>query len=70
MGIVASALSLPLWIFKKLGFTVKDVALGSIMLIMVAATMMVSSWLINLGTYDNFPSFAWVFNVSIGMMLF
>jgi len=44
------AMSVPMMLLKMFGVKTKDVMMGGIMLVMVAATMMLSSLLINLGT--------------------
>lgn len=67
LSIMAIAMSVPMMLFKMFGLKVKDVAMGGIMLVMVAATMMISSWLINLGTYDNYPSLMWAIGVGAAL---
>lgn len=69
LSIMAIAMSLPMILFKGLGLKPKDVMMGGLMLVMVAATMMTASWLINLGTYDNYPSLLWAIGTGLAINL-
>jgi len=69
LSIMAVAMSVPMALFRMFGLGVKDVAMGGLMLVIVATTMMLSSWLINLGTYDKYPSLMWAIGVGAALTI-
>jgi phage-related protein len=60
-----------------MGFAVKflgeipisTVLIGSLSIVILAAALMVSSLLLNLGTYKNYPSISWSLSFSLSMLL-
>lgn len=68
LTIVASVMSIPMFVFKKMGLKVDDIFKGSLMIVMVAGAMALSSQLIALGNYDTYPSLDWAIGAGSSML--
>lgn len=56
------------FLLAKLGIV--NIIKGALALVILAATIMVSSLLLSLGDYETFPSFEWVGSVTLALALF
>ena len=62
---------LPTYIaFAKFGIQLKDVAMGSVGILLIAATIMASSWILSIGKYENGPPLDWTLGVGLALILF
>ena len=65
LAISAVVLGIAAGILSKIGL--KNILLGSVAIILIAGTVMVSSWLLNEGTYDNYPGLDWGLGVILSI---
>ena len=70
MGIVAAAMTIPLMMLKLSGLKMKDVVMGGLFIVVIAAAIMVSSHLLALGNYTNPVPIMWAIQTSIALFLF
>jgi len=64
-----------IYILQKAGLlkpkAMKDLAIGIVSVILLSTAIMLSSWIITIGNYeDNYPSFDWALGVGLAMILF
>lgn len=61
LAIATIAVAATIWIMDKMGFIKNPVnfLIGSALVILTAGVIMVSSWLLNEGTYDSYPDLDW-----------
>jgi hypothetical protein len=66
--------ALGIWVLSKLGFTTPGGAIkfliGAGLTLVVAATIMISSLILGLGNYKNYPSLDWVLGVGASFLAF
>jgi hypothetical protein len=55
-------------IMTKVGLTPVNAILGSVSMVAVAGGLMLSSWILNEGTYDNYPNLEWAKGVGLSML--
>jgi len=70
MGIVAAAMAIPLMLIKKSGLKMKDIIMGGLYIVIIAAAIMISSHLLALGNYTNPPPIGWSVQSAIALVLF
>lgn len=68
LGAVAFVMYFPMRLFAKMG--IKDMLMGALGVIVVAGAIMVSSLLLSLGSYKNFPSASWAIGVGLSFLGF
>ena len=68
LSLITFILSKPIQILGKMN--IKEIFMGSVAIVLIAGAITLSSLLINLGTYDNYPSFGWAAGVGVGLLLF
>lgn len=56
--------------FSKLKVSIKDLAFGSIGIVMISAAIMISSLILSIGTYEKYPPAEWSLGVGLSMLLF
>jgi len=71
-GAVISGLAIimgtALWVLSK--FKTSDLLEGSMALIIVATSLMLSSWIVSVGSYGNYPSLDWAAGVGVSLLAF
>lgn len=65
LAISAVVLGIAAGILSKIGL--KNILLGSVAIILIAGTVMVASWLLNEGTYENYPGLDWGLGVILSL---
>jgi len=68
IGIVAIVMAITLFVINKL-LSVKSSIQGSLMLVVISAAIMISSWILSVGNYDNFPSIDWALGVGLSVLM-
>ena len=68
IAIAAIAVGGAAWVLAKIG--VETLVEGGIGILIVAATLMLSSWLISNGNYENYPSLDWAEGVGLSLVAF
>lgn len=69
LTVAAIALAVAIKVVNKLGNT-KDYISGGISIVIIAATIMVSSLILSAGSYDNYPGLMWILGVGISIIAF
>lgn len=59
-----------MWALNKLGLGIEDVVIGGLLLVVIATTIMASSWVLSIGKYDTYPSLDWAEGVSLSVIAF
>ena len=69
LAISTIAISATIWLMDKMGLIKNPVnfLIGSAFIIVAAGVIMVSSWLLNEGTYDNYPNLDWGLGVILSI---
>ena len=74
MGITLAAIGIALGgamvLMTKMGGGIKDYLMGGLATLIVAGTIMISSHILALGNYDEFPSTEWAAGVGLSMLAF
>lgn len=70
VAIAVAAMGLVIKFFKMLGIGVKDAVKGGIAIVAIATVIMISSLILNLGKYKNYPSLKWVLGVGASLGAF
>lgn len=68
IGIVSIVMAVTLWVIDKF-LTLKRTVIGSIMLIIISAAIMISSHILALGNYDYYPSIDWALEVGLSVLM-
>jgi len=68
-GLAIAAFALVTWLVVKLG-NVKDYVQGGLSIVILSATIMISSYLISAGDYSNYPPIMWSIGTVISIGLF
>ena len=68
-GLAIAAFALVNWLVVKLG-NLKDYIKGGMSIVVIAATIMISSYLISAGNYSNYPPLMWAIGTVISIGLF
>ena len=70
LAISATIMALPIWVLDKLGITPVGALEGSLSIVAIAGGIMVSSLLLQMGTYDNTPDLSWTLNTAVALGAF
>jgi hypothetical protein len=70
VAIAVAAMGLVIKFFKMLGIGVKDAVKGGIAIVAIATVIMVSSLILNVGKYKNYPSLKWAMGVGLSLGAF
>lgn len=70
VAIAVAAMGLVVKLFKMLGIGVKDAIKGGIAIVAIAAVIMATSLILNLGKYKNYPPLKWVLGVGAALGAF
>lgn len=69
LTVAAIALAVAIKVVNKLG-NEKDYISGGISIVIIAATIMISSLILSVGSYDNYPGLMWILGVGISIIAF
>jgi hypothetical protein len=67
IGIVLGA---TIYVINMMGLKISDAIKGSLILLVLATTLMISSLILGLGTYGNYPSWKWAIGVGLSILFF
>lgn len=70
LSIAVAAIGGVMWILNKMKLNVEDALMGSLLIVVIATTIMLSSHILSLGNYGKFPSFKWALGVGTSLILF
>ena len=74
IGILMAGVSLLMtpafWLMNKLGIGIKEALVGSLVIVAMATTIMLSSLILSVGSYGNFPSLGWTLGVAASLLVF
>lgn len=70
VAIAVAAMGLVIKFFKILGIGVKDAIKGGLAIVAIATVIMVSSLILNVGKYKNYPSLKWAIGVTASLGAF
>jgi hypothetical protein len=68
LAILAIAMAPTIKVLSKIG--IGDIIKGALIIPILAAAVMVSSLILDLGTYENYPGLGWVAGVSLSLLTF
>jgi hypothetical protein len=68
LAILAIAMAPTIKVLSKIG--IGEIIKGALIIPILAAAVMVSSLILNLGTYENYPGLGWVAGVSLSLLTF
>ena len=69
-GLVILAFAGLVWTIKKLNLSTKELFVGGLSLIGISAVIMITSWILNKGKYDEYPSVGWSLGVGLSLIAF
>jgi len=70
LAAIAISMSLAFMVMEKTKIDLKTVIKGGIAIVAIATTIMVSSLILGLGNYENYPSFSWAVGVGLSLLAF
>jgi hypothetical protein len=70
LGVTTIAIAGTLWALKKLNIGLTDIIKGGIAILAIATTIMLTSLILSLGTYDKYPSLKWILGVGASVVGF
>ena len=70
LGVTTIAIAGTLWALKKLNIGLTDIVKGGIAILAIATTIMLTSLIVSLGTYDKYPSLKWILGVGASVVGF
>ena len=70
LGVTTIAIAGTLWALKKLNIGLTDIVKGGIATLAIATTIMLTSLIVSLGTYDKYPSLKWILGVGASVVGF
>lgn len=74
IGILMAGLSIAFtpafWLMSKLGVGIKEALTGSLVIVAIAGAIALSSVILAMGNYGNFPSLGWTLGVAASLLVF
>ena len=70
LSAVSVALGGAMFLLSKMGVGLGDIIKGSLMIVAISTTMMVSSHILSLGNYEKYPSLNWAMGVGASLLGF
>ena len=70
IGIATLAMLPTLIVIKKTKLSMKDIVMGGLAIVMLSAVIMISSLIIGLGSYGDYPSVGWALGVGLSVIAF
>lgn len=59
-----------MWLMNKMGVSLKDALIGGLLMVVVSVAIMISSHILALGNYKNYPSWKWALGVGLSLIAF
>lgn len=69
VGLSLVVFSIPIWFIGKT-MKINQLIMGSLGVIVIAAAIMATSWIISIGKYDKAPPIKWALGVGLSLLLF
>jgi hypothetical protein len=73
-SIVASAavvvMSGAMWLLSKMGIGIKDAIIGGLLTVIISTAIMISSHILALGNYKDYPNWKWTLGVGLSLIAF
>jgi hypothetical protein len=70
LAVVAAAIGGVMALFNKLKVGIKDALIGTLLIVVVAIAIMLSSHILAAGDYGNYPAASWTLGVALSMIAF
>ena len=70
LAIVAASIGGVMALFNKMKVGIKDALIGTLLIVVIAVAVMVSSHILALGNYKNYPSWKWALGVGLSLIAF
>lgn len=70
LGVTTVAIAGTLWALKKLNIGLTDIIKGGIAILAIATTIMLSSLIVSLGSYEKYPSLKWALGLGASIVGF
>jgi hypothetical protein len=70
LAIVVAAVGGAMFVLKKLNINIKDALMGSLLIVVMSVAIMISSHILALGNYKNYPSWKWALGVGLSIIAF
>ena len=70
LSLTLAVVAAGIFIVKKTGITMKDLLFGCAGMAVIAGAIALSSLLLSIGNYSNYPSLQWALGVGVSMLLF
>lgn len=70
LGATTVVMAIAIKTIKKIGLGLKDILTGGLMILAIATTIALSSVILNMGTYEKYPSWKWALGVGSSLVGF
>jgi len=70
LAIVAASIGGVMALFSKMKVGIKDALMGTLLIVVIAVAVMVSSHILALGNYKNYPDWKWALGVGLSLIAF
>lgn len=70
LAIAVAAIGGVMWLLTKMKLKIKDALMGSLLIVVIATAIMISSHILALGNYKKFPPLKWALGVGTALILF
>ena len=70
LAIVAAAVGGVMALFSKLDLGIKDALIGGLLIVIIATAIMISSHILSLGNYKDYPDWKWALGVGLSLIAF
>ncbi len=70
LGATTVVMAIAIKTIKKIGLGLKDILTGGLMILAIATTIALSSVILNMGTYEKYPSWKWALGVGASLVGF
>lgn len=59
-----------IWGINKLGLNLGAITTGAVGVVIISTAIMISSWILSVGNYDNYPSLGWSIGTGLALIAF
>lgn len=70
LAIVAASVGGVMALFSKLNLGIKDALIGGLLIVIIATAIMISSHILSLGNYKDYPDWKWALGVGLSLIAF
>jgi len=70
LAVVAAAIGGVMALFSKMKVSIKDALMGSLLIVVIAAAVMISSHILAVGNYKKYPDWKWALGVGLSLIAF